>query len=79
MGSSFIGSIIFEFIGVFSKWIYFNLLRKLKGQNTISFNKVWNGRENMKFHEDFLYGLSNTGLGMVITILTILILKLTII
>ena len=79
MGSSFIGSIIFEFIGVFSKWIYFNLLRKLKGHNTISFNKVWNGRKNMKFHEDFLYGLSNTGLGMVITILTILILKLTII
>ena len=78
MGSSFIGSILFEFIGVLSKWIYFNSFRKLKGQNTISFKKVWNGRKNKEFHEELSYGVSNIALGMLITILTILILKLII-
>ncbi len=78
MEGSFIGSIVFEFIGVLSKWIYFNSIRKLKGQNTISFSKVWNGRKNKEFHEELSYGVSNIALGMVITILIILILKFSI-
>lgn len=76
MEGAFIGSIVFEFVGVFFRWLYIAFIRKLKGKKVVSFGKVWKGRDNDDFSEDFEYGVSNIFLGMTVTIAIILILKL---
>jgi hypothetical protein len=68
---SFIGSIIFEAIGAFIRWLY--LL--IRGKN-VDFSEVWKGRESMDLQESTGYGFSNIILGIGFIFLIILILKL---
>lgn len=76
MNGIFIGSIIFEFIGVFFRWIYYYFIRKFRHKEPISFKRIWSGRNNMDFKEEFEYGVSNIFLGMIITILIIAVISL---
>ncbi len=71
MDGIFIGSIIFEFIGVFFRWLYFYITRKLSNKEAISFKRIWQERKNKDFKEEFEYGVSNIFLGMLITVLII--------
>ena len=75
MEGTFIGSIVFEFIGVLFKWIFYYLRGKIKGNKVYKFKEVWNGRKNKNFKEELEYGVSNIVLGMVIIIVVIIIIK----
>ncbi len=78
MEGAFIGSIIFEFIGVFFKWLYFSMTSLLSGKKRYSFKKVWHGRKEDNFKAEFEYGISNIALGMIMTLVIILLMKLII-
>lgn len=76
MEGYFIGSIIFEFIGVLSRWIYVLIIKKINGEKAISFSEVWKGRASNDFARSFGYGISNVLLGMIVMIIVLLILIL---
>jgi hypothetical protein len=63
----FIGSIIFEFIGVFFRWSFIAIVRKIKGQEVPGFWIIWNGRKNKTFQEHFEYGVTNIVIGVLVT------------
>ena len=63
--SSFFGSIIFEFIGVCVRWIYYKLREKWNGEPALTFARIFNGKKNSGSREKFEYGLSNVILGII--------------
>lgn len=76
MDGAFFGSIIFEAIGAFFRWIYLSVVSKIKGNKPISFKQVWEGKKNTSLQENVEYGFSNIVLGVIIVIAIIVILKL---
>ena len=76
MEGAFLGSIIFEFIGAFFRWLLLFTLNKIKGRKSVSFKQVWEGRKNTSLQENVEHGFSNIVLGVIIVIGTIVILKL---
>jgi len=78
MDAPFIGSLIFEFIGVFFRWVYISIKNVIKGEKVVSFNKVWKGKKSKDFKKNIKYGMSNITLGIIIVIVIIVILKIII-
>ena len=72
MLDNIIGSIFFEFIGVFIKWTFYLIVNKIKGKKVISFKNVWNGRRSKDKSEIFMNGFSNIAIGMISTLLFLL-------
>lgn len=75
MGGAFFGSIIFEAIGAFFRWMFSSVVRVIKGSTPVSFKQVWGGKRNTSIKENVEHGFSNIALGVIIVIVTILILK----
>ena len=69
-----LGSIIFEYIGAFIKWVYYTLKNWLLGKEHISFGTIYSGKENDKFHDQFFLGVSNIFLGLIFCLGVIVIL-----
>lgn len=65
---SFVGSIIFEVIGAFFRWLYYSLLTSIKGRKQISFREILRGKKGLKDLDRMLYGVSNIALGMVVVL-----------
>lgn len=62
----FVGSIIFEFIGVLAKWVFYSMINILTGKKgKKSFGEIWNGRRS-NFQDTIESAWSNIGLGMLI-------------
>ena len=76
MDGAFFGSIIFEAIGAFFRWVFLRVVVMIKGGRPISFKQIWEGKKNPSFQENVEYGFSNTVLGIVIVLSVIVILKL---
>lgn len=66
MLDSIIGSVFFEFIGAFSKWLFYAVIYSLKGEKTKSFKDIWNGRKDSKKSNLLMYGISNIVLGIIV-------------
>lgn len=73
MLESIVGSIVFEFVGAFSRWLFLSVKNRIRGNGVVSFKKVWGGRKNAKFQESIEHGMSNIGLGMLIIFILLLI------
>jgi hypothetical protein len=74
MEGAFFGSIIFEFIGAFAKWVFYAFRNKLQGQKITSFMRIWMGRKGARGEELILQGFSNIGLGMLLSVIILSIL-----
>lgn len=61
------GSIIFEFVGALSKWIYYLIINGILDRDRISFNEIYNGKKGLKRVEKMQNGMSNTGVGIIVT------------
>jgi hypothetical protein len=62
----FVGSYLFEFIGVLFKWLLqypLSLIFKIKIK---SFKEIWDGPENSEASNTLLYGFSNILVGALI-------------
>jgi hypothetical protein len=67
----FIGSYIFEFVGVLFKWVVqypFSLFTKMRIR---SFKEIWDGTESLVSSNTLMYGSSNVFLGALIIALLI--------
>ncbi|MEM6524693.1 MAG: hypothetical protein AAF693_12900 [Bacteroidota bacterium] len=69
---SIIGSIIFEIIGAFIKWVYFLAVNFFRRKKTPSFYELWMGRKEEEHANLLMQGVSNILLGLVFTISLIL-------
>lgn len=69
MEGAFLGSIIFEFIGAFVKWLFYAIRNRLIGKEVVGFMRIWMGRKGAKNEELILQGFSNTGLGMLVVVI----------
>jgi hypothetical protein len=76
MNGAFWGSIIFEAIGAFFRWIFLRVIARIKGGKSVTFKQVWEGRNSTSLQENVEYGFSNIVLGVTIVIGAIVILKL---
>jgi hypothetical protein len=76
MGGAFFGSIIFEAIGAFFRWIFLRVVGVIKGGKPVSFKQVWDGKKDTSFQENVEHGFSNIALGVIIVIGAIVVLKL---
>lgn len=76
MDGAFFGSIIFEAIGAFFRWMYLRVLGKIRGSRPVTLKQVWEGKRNPSFQENVEHGFSNIVLGVIIVIGTIVMLKL---
>ncbi|WP_339751439.1 hypothetical protein [Algoriphagus aquimarinus] len=63
-----LGSVFFEFIGAFSKWIVYAAIYKMRGKKVISFNEMWGGKKNSKRSDILMHGFSNIILGLLIVV-----------
>lgn len=61
------GSVVFEFIGAFFKWLYFAVYSAIKGRRAVSFKQIWEG-DRTDFQERIEYGISNLVLGIAISL-----------
>jgi hypothetical protein len=61
----FIGSFLFEFVGVLFKWLFQFPLSIIKHSKIRSFKVIWNG-EDKEPNDIFLHGISNIFLGVII-------------
>lgn len=61
------GSIFFEFIGALSKWIYYLIINNVLDRDTIGFKEIYNGRKGTKRKEKIENGMSNIGVGIIVT------------
>lgn len=61
------GSIIFEFVGAMSKWIYYLIINSILDRDRISFNEIYNGRKGLKRTEKMQNGMPNIGIGIIVT------------
>lgn len=61
----FIGSYLFEFVGVLFKWLIQYPLSIIKPKKIKSFKEIWNG-EDQELNDMFLHGISNVFLGVII-------------
>lgn len=66
MFDSIIGSIIFEFIGAFAKWLSYALINKIKGKKIIAFREIWSGRKDTQHSDLLMQGVSNIFLGIIV-------------
>lgn len=73
MEGAFFGSIIFEFIGAFTKWVFYSIQVQIKGGKSKRFIEIWMGRKNEKQEELILQGFSNIGLGMLVVLILLVI------
>ena len=73
MIESILGSVIFEAIGAFVRWIFVSMRNRIKGRATLSFGQVWRGRKR-GLQESVEYGVSNIllGAGTVLLIIVLL-------
>lgn len=77
MLDSIIGSIVFEFVGAFVKWVFYAFVYKMRGKEIISFKEMWSGRKGSKSSDLIMHGFSNVVLGLLVTIgLILLLIKL---
>jgi hypothetical protein len=77
MIDSIIGSVFFEFIGALTKWTFYAVFNKLRGEKMISFREAWSGRKGGQKSEIILHGFSNIILGLiVVTTLFVIVIKL---
>ncbi|MEM6524695.1 MAG: hypothetical protein AAF693_12910 [Bacteroidota bacterium] len=60
---SIIGSIIFEIIGAFIKWVYFLTVNFFRRKKTPSFYELWMGRKEEEHANLLMQGVSNILLG----------------
>jgi len=75
MDGSFFGSIIFEGIGAFFRWICLFILSKIRGQKPVSLKQVWEGNKDSSFQSSVEYGFSNIILGVIIVLVVVIILR----
>ena len=75
MEGAFFGSIIFEAIGAFFRWIFTHVIAIVKGRKPVSFMRVWRGKKNASLQEDVEYGFSNIVIGVVIVLGKIVVLQ----
>ncbi len=61
-------SIIVEFLGVLTKWLYYVITNKIKGKEVIRFYQIWEGRKSLNSSEYFLHGISNIAFGYLVLI-----------
>ena len=73
MEGAFLGSIVFEFIGAFAKWVYYFFRTKINGGKAKGFMELWMGRKGAKNEELIMGGFSNIGLGMLIVLILLVI------
>lgn len=74
MLDNIIGSIFFEFVGAFIKWLFYAIIYKIKGKKIIGFKEMWEGRKGSKKFDLLMNGTSNIILGLIVTITLILLL-----
>lgn len=67
----FIGSILFEFMGVLVRWALQFPLFLFSRTRIKSFKEVWDGPGDSKPSETLLYGFSNIMLGVLVWMLII--------
>ncbi len=74
MLESIIGSVVLEFIGAFFRWLFLSIKNRLKGNEVLSFKKVWEGRKDASFKSSIEQGMSNIGLGILILLIFLVVL-----
>jgi len=78
MIDSIIGSVFFEFVGAFTKWVVYAVIHKVRGRDIISFKEMWGGRKGSQKSEIIMHGFSNILLGLIVVVgLFVLVIKLT--
>jgi hypothetical protein len=70
----FVGSILFEVIGEFFRWLHYSILARVKRRKQISFREVLRGKKGLKDLDRMLYGVSNIGLGMIVVLVLLVLL-----
>lgn len=65
----FIGSVIFEFVGVSIRWLFHRLFSLLKGRKSKTFKEVWDGPKDYNGMETTAYSFYNIILGAFIIVL----------
>jgi hypothetical protein len=62
------GSIIFEIIGAFVKWVLFAIVNSIQGKKTMEFKEILGGSNRANKSDLPLYGVSNVILGLLTVI-----------
>ena len=68
MDGAFFGSIIFEVIGAFFRWLYLRIVSKIKCTKAVSIKQVWEGKKSSSLQDNVEYGFSNIILGVIIVL-----------
>jgi hypothetical protein len=71
----FFGSVVFELIGVSSKWLFLQIRNSFVQRKAPSFMEIWRGPRNADLQESVEHGWSNIFLGMGVMTASIFILK----
>ena len=66
----FIGSVIFEFVGVSFRWLFHQLLSLFKGRKSKTFKQIWDGPKDYDGMEITTYSVTSIALGAFIIVLT---------
>jgi hypothetical protein len=78
MIDSIIGSVFFEFVGAFTKWVVYAVLHKVRRREIISFKEMWDGRKGSQKSDIIMHGFSNILLGLIVVVgLFVSVIKLT--
>lgn len=64
-------SILIEFIGAFTKWIFYYVKNSFQGNRIKSFKEIWSGRKEASDHDKLSTGLSNIFVGYLVLIILI--------
>jgi len=72
---SIFGSVFFEFIGAFIKWLYYLVVNAFRGKKIPGFMSLWIGRKKSNHSDLLMQGVSNIFLGIISTVLLILFLN----
>ncbi|MEO5600877.1 MAG: hypothetical protein ABIR06_08120 [Cyclobacteriaceae bacterium] len=59
------GSTIFEFVGAFTKWLYYLVTNNILGEERISFQEIYRGKKRLKSVDRMKNGMSNIGIGII--------------
>ncbi len=66
MFEAILGSIFFEFIGVFAKWLFHFIKNTIGGKRITKFKDFRKEKKNISFQESIEDGFSNVALGIII-------------
>jgi len=67
-------SLVYEFIGVCFRWFFLNTKRRLKGDSTLTFREVWDGKNDDPAN-DLAYALGNIVIGSLLILIIVLLIK----